>query len=174
MNSRATKIYSRWWTVPVRLVTAAICGMLLYAVYYGVSSTAEPIGVGGWVALLMFCGSVTMGLAGSLLGLNSRLEIDRDGFSILGLVGRRHFAWSEIVEIGFMSNYKVPGYHVAIRVDGSRNPKVHPLAFWNSTYRVPPGMEMGGIELSRYLARRWRQWQRRAGQSGPTTLEATP
>jgi hypothetical protein len=101
-------------------------------------------------------------LVAFVTGINAicryRVEVAPIGLRIIGNLYTHDLHWSEISDIHPRPNYRAPGYHVGIKVDGSRSAKRHWCNLWFSGYYIHPGMNKGGKELSRYLNAKRREW----------------
>lgn len=123
---------------------------------------AEP--GGWWRAPILLIGSGVMGLA-FVIALNAlftyRVELDARGLRIIGNLYTHDITWNEITLIYKRHNFRVPGYHVGIEVDGSNLPLRHWCNLWVKGYFIHPGMEKGGIALTAYLKRKRREYLKR-------------
>jgi hypothetical protein len=125
----------------------------------GIGILSKPDG--WWVGpLLMLLSSLLMTVTVVLLNalFTYRVEIDARGLRIIGNFYTHDLTWQEITLIQKRHNYRAPGYHVRIEVDGSRAPRRHWSNLWLTGYFVHPGMEKGGIELTAYLKRKRREY----------------
>lgn len=163
MASGVITIRRRWWGHLLMLVPLAVfpvlCAVMAMA---AVDILAEP--GGWWRAPILLTGSGVMGLA-FVIALNAlftyRVELDARGLRIIGNLYTHDITWNEITQITKRHNYRAPGYHVGIEVDGSNLPVRHWCNLWVKGYLIHPGMEKGGIALTAYLKRKRREYLKR-------------
>lgn len=168
MTGKVNTIRRRWWAHLVMLIPLGIfpvlCALMAMAAY---NMLFEP--GGWWKALFLLLGSGVMGLA-FVIALNAlffyRVEIDQRGLRIIGNLYTHDLSWQEITRIYRRHNFRVPGYHVGIEVDGSNLPRRHWCNLWAAGYFIHPGMEKGGTALTAYLRRKRREYLKRAAPSG--------
>lgn len=163
MAGSAITIRRRWWAHLVMLVPMGIfpvlCALMAMA---AVDIVTEP--GGWWRAPFLLIGASVMGLA-FVIALNAlftyRVELDARGLRIIGNLYTHDITWNEITLIYKRHNFRVPGYHVGIEVDGSNLPLRHWCNLWTKGYFIHPGMEKGGIALTAYLKRKRREYLKR-------------
>jgi len=160
-------IRRRWWANLISLIVLPVVMTLSSAMgWAGIRILGKPDG--WWVAPLLMLGSSLFMLV-VVIGLNAlftyRIELDARGLRIIGNLYTHDLTWQEITLIQKRHNFRVPGYHVGIQVDGSRARRRHWSNLWLTGYYVHPGMEKGGIELTAYLKRKRREYLKR-GQAG--------
>ncbi len=173
MSSSVIVIRRRWWAHLLMMIPVTIfpvlCGLVALA-----SAGILPEAGGWWKAPLLLAGSGVMGLA-AVIALNAlftyRVELDTRGLRIVGNLYTHDLTWQEITLITKRHNHRIPGYHVGIKVDGSRLPRRHWCNLWFAGYFIHPGMEKGGIALSAYLKRKRREFLKRP-QTAAQTAEA--
>lgn len=170
MTGKVITIRRRWWAHLVILIPLAVfpvlCALMAMAAF---DILSEP--GGWWRSPLLLLGSWVMGLA-AIIALNAlffyRVELDARGLRIIGNLWTHDITWDEITLIYKRHNYRAPGYHVGIEVDGSRLPPRHWCNLWVKGYFIHPGMEKGGIALTAYLKRKRREALRRqAAEQAP-------
>jgi hypothetical protein len=170
--SEVIVIRRRWWAHLLMLVLFPVLPVLAVVMALAAADIVSEPG-GWWRALLLLMGTGVMGLA-SLVALNAlftyRVELGAKGLKIIGNLYTHDITWDEITLITKRHNYRVPGYHVGIEVDGSHLPQRHWCNLWMKGYMIHPGMEKGGIALTVYLKRKRREYLKRAQASG----EAAP
>ncbi|WP_143738117.1 hypothetical protein [Erythrobacter donghaensis] len=152
-------IRQRWWGHLAVLLCLPIFGILAAAMASsGFALFAKP---GGWWRGLIILGGAGLMLLIVVLQLNHlfafRLEIYPHGLRLAGNFWSHRITWQEITRIEKRHNYRAPGYHVAIEVDGSRLPRRHWSNLWWARYQIPSGMEKGAGELTDYLKRKRRE-----------------
>lgn len=162
---KAIVIRRLWWA---NLIVVPLIPIFAGFTAFGMIGLPLAAVQGKWLALAMMPPTViTFGL-GTLAAINSaffyRLEIDRDEIRIVGNLFTQQIMWSEVTAIGARLNFRVPGYHVHILVDGSNNPPRHWSNFWALGYFVHPFMQRGGKDLARYLSRKRGEWGKRNRQ----------
>jgi len=153
----------RWWAHLLMLIPVTIfpvvCGFLALA-----SAGILPQAGGWWKAPLLLAGAGVMGLA-AVIALNAlpsyRTELDTRGLRIVGNLTTHDLTWQEITLITKRRNHRIRGYHVGIKVDGSRRPRRPWCNLWFAGYFVHPGMEKGGSALSAYHKRKRRECLKR-------------
>jgi hypothetical protein len=156
-------IRRRWWAHMLVLIALPVfpvlCGVLAMASF---DLFAEP--GGWWRAPLLLAGSGVMGLA-FVVSLNAlffyRVELDARGLRIIGNLWTHDLTWQEITLIYRRHNFRAPGYHVGMEVDGSNLPRRHWCNLWFAGYYIHPGMEKGGTALTAYLKRKRREYLKR-------------
>lgn len=163
MTGKVITIRRRWWAHLVMLVPLGLMPMLCAVMAMAaVDILSEP--GGWWKAPFLLLGSGVMGLA-FVIALNAlffyRVELDQRGLRIIGNLYTHDLTWTEITLIYRRHNFRVPGYHVGIEVDGSNLPKRHWCNLWAAGYFIHPGMEKGGTALTAYLKRKRREYIKR-------------
>lgn len=156
-------IRRRWWGHLLNLlVTAGLICLCATIAWAFLSVSQQP--ASWWKALLLAMGLAVL-LLGSIVGLNAlftyRVEVDARGLRIIGNLYTHALDWDEIVSIRKRPNYRVPGFHVEIQVDGARNPRRHWCNLWMTGYHIHPGMEKGGSALAAWLNRKKREYTKR-------------
>jgi hypothetical protein len=160
VTGKVITIRRRWWAhllvLPPLGVLPVLCAVMAMAAY---DILPEP--GGWWRAPLLLLGSGVMGLA-FIIALNAsffyRVELDGRGLRIIGNLYTHDLTWAEITLIYRRHNFRVPGYHVGIEVDGSNLPRRHWCNLWLAGYFIHPGMEKGGTALTAYLKRKRREY----------------
>lgn len=161
MTGRVRVIRSRWWAEVLRVVGVACFAFLLTALWFGVFRDFNAPSLPGGLFLVAF-GAFNLLVALMLIAtFGLRVEVSSEGFRVASLLTRREFYWSEMVDIRPFPNFRLPGWHVQFRVDGSINGRRSLRGLGMARHYIPAGLEMGGIELAAYLNRRWKAWQRR-------------
>ncbi|WP_324075663.1 MAG: hypothetical protein RSE14_02490 [Erythrobacter sp.] len=171
MSGSVITIRRRWWAHCMMLIPIGVfpvlCAVMAMA---AVDILAEP--GGWWRAPILLIGSGVMGLA-FVIALNAlftyRVELDARGLRIIGNLYTHDITWDEITQITKRHNYRAPGYHVGIEVDGSNLPVRHWCNLWVKGYLIHPGMEKGGIALTAYLKRKRREYLKRQQTETSTT-----
>lgn len=167
MTGKVITIRRRWWAHLVILIPVFVFPVLSAVMAMAaIEILAEP---GGWwrgpLLLVCACG---MGLA-FIIALNAlffyRVELDPRGLRIIGHLWTHDLTWQEITRIYRRHNYRIPGYHVGIEVDGSNLPRRHWCNFWLAGYFIHPGMEKGGTALTAYLKRKRREALKRHAEA---------
>ncbi len=102
--------------------------------------------------------------------LTYRVELGSRGLRIIGNLYTHDITWEEITRIYRRHNFRLPGYHVGIEVDGTNLPRRHWSNLWLAGYFIHPGMEKGGIALSAYLKRKRREYLKRENAPAVTVL----
>lgn len=155
-------IRRRWWANLLVITFIPVFGGIAGFAFFGL-----PLAIAKqqWTAAAILPVVALVFSVALLIALNSllsyRLELDRDGLRIVGNLYSHRLLWSEIATIRPRHNYRIPGFHVEIQVDGSNNPRRHWSNFWFAGYYVHPLMERGGKDLTRYLLRKRSDWRRR-------------
>jgi hypothetical protein len=152
-------IRQRWWghlAVMLCLPVVALLGAAM--AWAGIGLFAEA---GGWwkgVILLAFATFMMFVVVGLLNHLFTfRVEIYPHGLRLAGNFWSHRMTWQEITRIEKRHNYRAPGYHVEIEVDGSRLPRRHWSNLWWARYQIPFGMEKDAGRLAEYLRRKRRE-----------------
>lgn len=160
-----TVIRRRWWLH----IIALICGPAYVAMAIGFAFASIVLSSrpdGWWVSPLLGLLSAIFGLL-VIIVFNSlftyRVEMDGNGLRIIGNFYTHDLTWEEITRIYPRPNYRLPGYHVGIEVDGSRRPRRHWSNLWFAGYFIHPGMDKGGKELAADVKRRRSASLRRRG-----------
>jgi hypothetical protein len=161
-ETEAISIRRRWWAnVLIALITPVFAAVFCFAVWGFPMALARH----EWVAAAFLPPIAYVFGTGLLIALNSvffyRVELDREELRMIGNFYTHRLLWSEIATIRPRSNYRIPGYHVEIQVDGSNNPRRHWSNFWMLGYFIHPLMERGGKDLTRYLLSKRAEWRRR-------------
>lgn len=174
MTGRVRVICSRWWAEVFRAFGLACFAFLLTALWFGVfhDFTARSL-LGG----LFFVAFGAFNLLAALMLIATfalRVEVSSEGFRVASLLTRRDFYWSEMVDIRPFPNFRLPGWHVQFQVDGSLNPRRSWRGLGLARHYIPMGLDMGGIELSAYLSRRWKTWQRRQAREPLAPADEAP
>jgi hypothetical protein len=163
VTGKVITIRRRWWAhllifipLPVFPVLCTVMAMAAYDIL------PEP--GGWWKAPFLLLGSGVMGLA-FVIALNAlffyRVELDQRGLRIIGNLYTHDLTWAEITLIYRRHNFRAPGYHVGIEVDGSNLSRRHWCNLWVAGYFIHPGMEKGGTALTAYLKRKRREYLKR-------------
>ena len=156
-------IRQRWWAHLGALVGLLIVGAFAAAMGWAALDLLAEAG-GWWRGPLLLALALLMLLIAAIL-LNHlftfRLEVYPHGLRLVGNFWSHRMTWQEIVRIEKRRNYRAPGYHVEIEVDGSRLPRRHWSNLWWARYQIPSGMEKGAGELAAYLKRKRREALRR-------------
>ena len=159
-------IRRRWWANVAMLIVLAVFPVLCVVMAMAAFEILSQAG-GWWKAPLLLAGSGVMGLA-VVITLNAlfayRVELDARSLRIIGNFYTHDLTWQEITRIYKRHNYRAPGYHVGIEVDGSNLPRRHWCNLWFAGYYIHPGMEKGGIELTAYLQRKRREYRKREAE----------
>ncbi|WP_374527396.1 hypothetical protein [Novosphingobium sp.] len=167
MPAGSIVIRRHWWAHLLNLVMTVVIGCLAAVMILAVL-TKLP-GEGGWWKPPLFALGAWVMVVGFIVGLNAlfvyRVELDSAGLRIVGNLYCHRLRWNEIVSIRKRHNFRVPGYHVEIQIDGSQNPARHWCNFWVKGYFIHPGMEKGGAALSSYLTRKKREYLKRADEA---------
>ena len=143
-------IHRRPWAQVITLILAiALCVLPFVMLTAALAAETKP------VTLLIVLALSAVFLLAAVIGIDRslgyRLILDRDSFTIKGLLFTRSFRWNEVTEIRARSNYRLPGYYASWSVDGSHHPCRHWSSLWFGYYEVPPLMQIGGKELTRLL-----------------------
>lgn len=156
-------IRRRWWAHLMTLYVAAVMVFLAWVALFAIQSVF--LKTGWWWKSAIFMAIFAFMLHGIVVATNAmfryRVIVGRDGLRIKGNFYSHDIRWEEIETIRKRNNFRVPGYHVEIHVDGSNNPKRHWCNYWTKGYFIHPGMEKGGIALASYLNRKRREALRR-------------
>lgn len=167
MTAGPIVIRRRWWAHLLNLAMTVVIGCLAAVMILAVW-TMLP-GPGGWWKAPLFALGAWVMVLGCVTGLNAlftyRVELDSADLRIKGNLYTHRLRWDEIVSIRKRHNFRVPGYHVEIQVDGSNNPPRHWCNLWFKGYFIHPGMEQGGAALSTYLTRKRRENLKRAADT---------
>ncbi|WP_265563388.1 hypothetical protein [Sphingomicrobium arenosum] len=159
---RARIVRPRWWASVLRAVTAA--ALLIVIAVILIASWSDG-GVSLWGRMYATTLAAAL-LVAAIVIVNalppSRVEIDEECIAIIGLLYDRHIHWSEVERIEQRPNYRLPGDHVLILVDGSRLPRRRWDRFWIAGYQIPPGNDLAADKLAATLRRHWNAWRRRA------------
>ena len=161
MTGRVRVIRSRWWAEVLRAVGLACFAFLLTVLWFGVFRDFRAPSLPGGLFLLAFGAFNLLAALMLIATFGLRVEVSSEGFRVASLLTRREFYWSEMVDIRPFPNFRLPGWHVQFRVDGSINGRRSLRGLGMARHYIPAGLEMGGIELAAYLNRRWKTWQRR-------------
>ncbi len=157
-------IRRRWWA---NLLVVILLPVFSAVSFFAIAGLPLALSKGQWGAAAILPMVAFVFSLGVMIALNSllfyRVVVDHDGVQIVGNLWSHNLLWSEIETIRPRSNYRVPGYHVEIQVDGSNNPRRHWCNFWLAGYFIHPLMERGGKDLTRYLNRKRAEWRRRNG-----------
>lgn len=149
----------RWWMhlfMLLSLPVFAILGATMWSSGLGLFSQA-----GGWwkglilVACAIFMLFVVVLLLNRLFAF--RIEIYPHGLRLVGNFWSHRMTWQEIMRIEKCQNFRAPGYHVEIEVDGSGLPRRHWSNLWWKRYQIPFGMEKDAGKLTAYLKRKRRE-----------------
>ncbi len=123
---------------------------------------------------MLLAGAGVMGLA-AVIAHNAlfsyRTRLATRGLRIVGNLTTHDLPWQEITLIAKRRNHRIPGYHVGIKVDGSRLPRRHWYNLWFAGYFIHPGMEKGGSALSAYLKRKRRECLNRQQTAAQTAAQ---
>lgn len=156
-------IRQRWWMHLLMLLclpVVAILGVVMGQAGLGLFAQA-----GGWWKGSFLMASAAFMLFVVVLLLNRlftfRLEIYPHGLRLVGSFWSHRMTWQEITRIEKRHNFRAPGYHVEIEVDGSRLPRRHWSNLWWARYQIPFGMEKDAGTLTDYLRRKRREALRR-------------
>ena len=163
MAAGVITIRRRWWAHLLGLIMLPL--FVTLGVVMGLAGfTILPEPGGWWRSPLALAGS-GVGFMASAVALNAlftyRVELDARGLRIIGNLYTHDITWDEITSITKRHNYRAPGYHVGIEVDGSNLPRRHWCNMWINGYLILPGMEKGGIALTAYLKRKRREYMKR-------------
>jgi hypothetical protein len=169
VRARTTVIRRRWWAHLLNLVVTT--GLLCLCTAIAAALLTMSQLPASWPKALLLTLASAVFLLGGIVGLNAlftyRVEIDARGLRIIGNLYTHDLHWDEIASIRKRSNFRAPGYHVEIQVDGSRNSRRHWCNLWLAGYFVHPGMEKGGIALAAWLNRKQREYTKRARAISP-------
>ena len=171
MSGKVIVIRRRWWADLISLIlvpgVTTLSGAMGWA---GVRILGKPDG--WWAGPMLLLGSSLFMLA-AVIALNAlftyRVELNARGLRIIGNLYTHDLTWKEITLIHRRHNFRVPGYHVGIEVDGSNLPRRHWCNLWAKGYFIHPGMEKGGTALTAYLMRKRREYLKRAAQAEAQT-----
>lgn len=173
MSAGVIVIRRRWWAHLVIVLPVAVFPVLCAVMAMASFEILFDAG-GWWKAPFLLVGAGVMGLAFSI-ALNAlftyRVELDARGLRIVGNLYTHDITWNEITLITKRHNFRLPGYHVGIEVDGTNLPRRHWCNLWLAGYFIHPGMEKGGIALTAYLKRKRREYLRR--QNSPNEVVVT-
>lgn len=165
-------IYWRWWMYVLVLIVLPILSVMTYFA-----------GIGAWEAMRdgRFLAAIFLPLIAFIFAttaliivnrlLGYKVEVWPDGMRIVGFLYSHRLDWAEIIDISPHHNFRVPGYHVGILVDGSNNPQRHWSNFGFKGYYTAAGMTMGGKDLSAYLNRKRNEWLKRSSAITPQTSD---
>ena len=174
MTGRVRVIRSRWWAEVFRAIGLACFAFLLTALWFGVFRDFTAPSLPGGLFLVAFGGFNLLAALMLIATFGLRVEVSSEGLRVASLLTRREFHWSEMVDIRPFPNFRLPGWHVQFRVDGSINGRRSLRGLGMARHYIPMGLEMGGIELSAYLTRRWKDWQRRQAQAPLAPADEAP
>lgn len=163
MSAGVIVIRRRWWAHLAMLLPLPVFPVLCVVMAMASFQIFSQAG-GWWKAPLLLAGSGVMGLAFAIAlnaQLTYRVELDARGLRIIGNLYTHDITWEEITRITKRHNFRLPGYHVGIEVDGSNLPRRHWCNLWLAGYFIHPGMEKGGIKLTAYLKRKRREYLKR-------------
>lgn len=172
MAGKVITIRLRWWMHLVMLLCLPVVAILGAGMgHSGLRLLSQ--GGGWWKGLILLACATFMAFVVVLL-LNRifafRIEIDPHGLRLVGNFWSHTMTWEEITRIEKRHNFRAPGYHVEIAVDGSRLPRRHWSNLWWDRYQIPFGMEKDAGRLSEYLRRKRREALKR--QAAAQIVEA--
>jgi hypothetical protein len=160
MRAGVIVIRRLWWAHVLGLIiTPVLITLAIALAWAGFQVLPKPDG--WWAAPLLLIGSSVTGLVVAI-AINSlftyRVELDVRGLRIIGNLYTHDILWGEITAITKRHNFRIPGYHVGIAVDGSHLPQRHWSNLWLKGYVIHPLMDRGGIALTAYLKRKRRDY----------------
>ncbi|WP_260484333.1 PH domain-containing protein [Sphingomicrobium flavum] len=162
MNRYVRIIRPPWWSYLFRFFGWLICLFLLIVLTMTMINRPMTDGALGWLGSGLFGATLMFALTIITNTLPPyHVAVDADGVRINGLLHCRHIRWSEIREIQERFNYRLPGKHAFILVDGSNLPERNWEQLWLKGYPIAGYAGMSGPELVRYLRRRHREWKKR-------------